>query len=81
VLATAVVLAAAANFHYVRLISFLAVLAAVLAVLLGRTIARPMLAFVRDFVSHDSTPALIERFSLRGIGYGYARRDQSDRQD
>jgi hypothetical protein len=49
-------LAAATDFHYMRLVSFLAVLTAVLAALFGGTIARPVLAFVRDFVSHDSTP-------------------------
>jgi hypothetical protein len=51
--AAAVVLTAAADFHHVRLVSFLAVFAAVFAVLFRRTIARPVLAFVGDFVSHD----------------------------
>ena len=49
-------LTAATDFHDMRLVSFLAILTAVLAALFRRTIARPMLAFVRDFVSHNSTP-------------------------
>jgi hypothetical protein len=58
--AAAVVLTTAADFHHVRLVSFLAVFAAVLAVLFGRTIARPVLAFVGDFVSHDRLLLIVD---------------------
>jgi len=47
-------LATAADFHDVRFVSFFTVLTAVFAVLFGRTIARPVFAFVRYFVCHDS---------------------------
>jgi hypothetical protein len=47
------VLTAAADFHHVGLIRFLAVLAAVFAVLLARAVAWAMQAFVgRNFVGH-----------------------------
>jgi hypothetical protein len=78
--AAAVVLTTAADFHHVRLVSFLAVFAAVLAVLFGRTIARPVLAFVGDFVSHDRLLLIVDSI-FRGIGYDYARRVQLDGQD
>jgi len=62
----AVVLAATPDFHYVGLIRFFAVLTTVLAVALGRTIARPVLAFVGNFVSHNWPPSLLKRFSFLG---------------
>jgi hypothetical protein len=55
-LAAAVVFTAAANFHHMRFVRFLAVLPAVFAVLFSGTIARAVFAFLRDFVSHDSIP-------------------------
>ena len=58
-LATSRMLAAATDFHHVRLIGFLAVLATVLTVLLGRAIAWPMLALVRCLISHRGTPSLL----------------------
>ena len=47
-------LASAANFHYVRPVSFLAVFTTVLASLLGLAITRAVSALIR-FVSHDYT--------------------------
>lgn len=49
---TGSVLAAAADFHYMRFVGFFTVFAAVLAPLFRRTVARTVLTLVRCFVSH-----------------------------
>ena len=48
--------AAAADFHDVRLLGFLAVFAAILAVWFGGAITRAVPAFFGRFFSHDSIP-------------------------
>jgi hypothetical protein len=49
------VLAITADFHYVGLLGFLAVFAAVLAILFGRTIASGMCAFCFLVLRHKTT--------------------------
>jgi hypothetical protein len=63
-LATTNVLAATTDFHHVRFLSFLTVLAAKFAALLGRTITRPMRTFASHyFISHEKPP---RRFQSSG---------------
>jgi hypothetical protein len=52
---TAGVLAVATYFHHVRLFGLFTILAAILAILFGRTIARRMRAFVFCVLSHKTS--------------------------
>jgi hypothetical protein len=52
---TAGVLAVATYFHHVRFFGFFTILAAILAILFGRTIARRMRAFVFCVLSHKTS--------------------------
>ena len=52
---TAGVLAIATYFHHVRLFGLFTILAAILAIFFGRTIARRMRAFVFCFLSHKTS--------------------------
>ena len=60
------VLAATTYFHDVRFLGFLAVFAAVFAVLLRRTIASGVRTFRGIFFSHESTSLLMLRSKLLG---------------
>ena len=62
------VFAAAADFHYMRFVSFFTVLAAVLTSLFRRTVAGTMLTLVRCFVSHYFT-STNERDQFSGDGF------------
>jgi hypothetical protein len=59
------VLAIATYFHHVRLLSLFAVLAAILAAFLGRTIAGWMRAFVFRILCHKNNP-------LSALAYSYS---------
>jgi hypothetical protein len=52
---TAGVLAIATYFHHVRLFGLFTILAAILAIFFGRTIARRMRAFVFCLLSHKTS--------------------------
>jgi hypothetical protein len=54
---TARVLAIATYLHHVRLFSLFAIFAAILAILLGGTIASRMRAFILCVFSHKTSPA------------------------
>jgi len=62
---TSVVLAIAAYFHHMRLLGLLAVFAAILAILFGRTITGGMRAFCGVVFGHTKLPCfLIEWYAL-----------------